>query len=181
MDILISGRAARGFILANWLYKDGPEKAREWLDLTMKLLADGVMTPPTGDVQRVVPGSSGRLDHASIRSSWCDSHIRILFLAESAKLQWLSSRIVGCENVCFRCMHGDSKHLERDVHCFVLVRLQIRVRTVVGMDAVTRCAAVGRLMVLSFLRLQRPRRTRSATYTRPLQRTKRRAATARSS
>ena len=49
MDILISGRAARGFILANWLYKDGAEKAREWLDLTMKLLADGVMTPPSGE------------------------------------------------------------------------------------------------------------------------------------
>lgn len=47
MDILISGRAARGFILANWLYKDGPDKAQEWLDLTMKLLADGVMTPPS--------------------------------------------------------------------------------------------------------------------------------------
>ncbi len=49
MDILISGRAARGFILANWLYKDGPDKAQEWLDLTMKLLADGVMTPPSGE------------------------------------------------------------------------------------------------------------------------------------
>ena len=48
MDVLVSGRAARGFILANWLHKDGPEKAQEWLDLTMKLLADGVMTPPTG-------------------------------------------------------------------------------------------------------------------------------------
>ena len=52
MDILISGRAARGFILASWLYKDGPEQARERLDLTMQLLADGVMTPPTGDNDR---------------------------------------------------------------------------------------------------------------------------------
>jgi NADPH:quinone reductase-like Zn-dependent oxidoreductase len=46
MDVLISGRAARGFILAAWLHKDGPEKARERLDLNMQLLADGVMTPP---------------------------------------------------------------------------------------------------------------------------------------
>lgn len=53
MDVLISGRAARGFILAAWLHKDGPERARERLDLTMKLLADGVMTPPSGEQAHV--------------------------------------------------------------------------------------------------------------------------------
>lgn len=49
IDMFVTGKALRGFVLALWLNKDGPEKARERLKLTMQLLADGVMTPPTGD------------------------------------------------------------------------------------------------------------------------------------
>ena len=51
IDMFVTGKALRGFVLALWLNKDGPEKAREWLELTMQLLADGVMTPPTGDAR----------------------------------------------------------------------------------------------------------------------------------
>lgn len=47
--MFVTGKALRGFVLALWLNKDSPEKARQRLELTMQLLADGVMTPPTGD------------------------------------------------------------------------------------------------------------------------------------
>jgi hypothetical protein len=56
VDILVTGKAVRGFILANWLNEDGPEKARERLQLAMQLLADGVMTPPKGSMRGVCDG-----------------------------------------------------------------------------------------------------------------------------
>jgi hypothetical protein len=44
----VTGRAVRGYILRPWLNNDGPDKARERLEYTMQLLADGVMTPSKG-------------------------------------------------------------------------------------------------------------------------------------
>jgi hypothetical protein len=52
----------RGFILALWLHQDGPEKARKRLELTMQLLADGIMTPPKGDVK----DTGGHPTHCSL-------------------------------------------------------------------------------------------------------------------
>lgn len=46
MDVLPTAKAVRGFILAAWLHAAGPEKAQERLQSALKLLADGVMTPP---------------------------------------------------------------------------------------------------------------------------------------
>ncbi len=48
MDMMPGHKGLRGFVESSWLHGDGLEKARERLELTLSLLADGVVTPPKG-------------------------------------------------------------------------------------------------------------------------------------
>lgn len=51
MDIMVTGKGLRGFVLPKWLHAQGAEKAQERLQRTLQLLADGVIRPQTGDTQ----------------------------------------------------------------------------------------------------------------------------------
>jgi NADPH:quinone reductase-like Zn-dependent oxidoreductase len=45
MDMMPQHKGLRGFVERTWVNGDGPEKAQERLEFTLKLLADGVITP----------------------------------------------------------------------------------------------------------------------------------------